>query len=130
MAQKARQITLTKRAARSCWTRKREPDQKRITGRALQARNKLIKIRDRYTCQNRACGKIAADVQVDHIVAVALGGGDEEENLQCLCELCNRLKALLESRQMIMRWPNNFTEQEVKAVLKGDPDAYSKIVRG
>jgi hypothetical protein len=49
--------------------------------------------RDGYTCQ--ACGAKAPKVklEVDHIVAVAQGGGDELENLHALCVACNRGKS-------------------------------------
>ncbi len=51
--------------------------------------------RDRYRCQ--ACGVAAGDgprvrLEVDHIVPVARGGGNEEENLRALCRDCNRGK--------------------------------------
>jgi len=48
--------------------------------------------RDRFTCQY--CGKMAPDVilEVDHIVPVAEGGGDEITNLITSCMDCNRGK--------------------------------------
>jgi hypothetical protein len=45
--------------------------------------------RDSYTCQ--ACGAKAPNVtlQVDHIKAVANGGGDGLDNLRAVCVTCN-----------------------------------------
>lgn len=37
------------------------------------------------------CGA-TEDLEVDHIKPVSLGGGNERENLQCLCFSCNRTK--------------------------------------
>lgn len=49
--------------------------------------------RDRFTCQY--CGKRPPDVtlEVDHIVALAEGGGDEPANLTTACFACNRGKS-------------------------------------
>lgn len=49
--------------------------------------------RDRFTC--RYCGRRPPDVvlEVDHVVAVANGGGDEPENLVTACFDCNRGKS-------------------------------------
>ena len=60
---------------------------------------KILK-RDKYTCQY--CGQSAPNVQleVDHRVALADGGTDEEDNLITSCWACNRGKNGL--RQSIM----------------------------
>lgn len=49
--------------------------------------------RDGFAC--RYCGKTPPDVQleVDHLVPVALGGGNARENLVTSCHDCNRGKA-------------------------------------
>ena len=49
--------------------------------------------RDNYTC--RYCGAKSPDVTltVDHVLAVALGGGDEPNNLVTACADCNSGKA-------------------------------------
>jgi len=70
---------------------------KRITGRALQARNERIKERDGWTCQ--ACGRISDNLEVDHITPVSRGGTDDDSNLQSLCAgkgLCHEQKTLRE----------------------------------
>ena len=52
--------------------------------------------RDKFTCQY--CGKPAPDVvlEVDHIIPVAEGGGDEMTNLVTACFDCNRGKGARE----------------------------------
>ena len=48
---------------------------------------------DNYTC--RACGfydEYGFGLTVDHIVPVKLGGENNYENLQCLCQFCNLTK--------------------------------------
>lgn len=49
--------------------------------------------RDNFTC--RYCGATAPDVklQVDHVLAVTLGGSDDPSNLATSCEDCNGGKA-------------------------------------
>jgi hypothetical protein len=46
--------------------------------------------RDRGTCQN--CGS-TSELQFDHVISVAYGGGSTPENLQLLCGPCNRRKS-------------------------------------
>lgn len=63
----------------------------RRKGMAVDVRWKVLK-RDRYRCS--ACGKSPAtdarvELEVDHIVPVARGGGNEEGNLRTLCGACN-----------------------------------------
>jgi 5-methylcytosine-specific restriction endonuclease McrA len=70
---------------------------KRVTGRALQARNKRIKVRDRFTCQNKQCGLLTTDVQIDHKIALTQGGEDTDDNLQCLCPQCHAIKSKIEA---------------------------------
>jgi 5-methylcytosine-specific restriction protein A len=53
-----------------------------------KVRNRIFK-RDKRKC--RACGW-RNSLSIDHIVAVARGGGDEDENLQTLCLKCNSKK--------------------------------------
>ncbi|CEL23996.1 hypothetical protein MB9_0348 [Methanobacterium formicicum] len=51
-------------------------------------------VRDGYRC--RECGATNRDekLEVDHIISVAQGGTDELDNLQTLCQVCNRAKSL------------------------------------
>lgn len=53
----------------------------------------FIFARNNYTCQY--CGKeetIDTNFNVDHIIPVSKGGGDDLNNLQCACDMCNRAK--------------------------------------
>lgn len=45
-----------------------------------------------YTCAR--CGKKLrrGDVDIDHILPQSCGGGDDLDNLQCMCKSCNRSK--------------------------------------
>ena len=56
--------------------------------------------RDKYTCQY--CGQSAPDakLEVDHIIPLADGGTDDEDNLNTSCWACNRGKSGL--RQSIV----------------------------
>lgn len=52
-----------------------------------------VLMRDNYTCQ--ICGatvKDGAKLEIDHIKPVSKGGTDNENNLQVLCQQCNREK--------------------------------------
>jgi hypothetical protein len=46
--------------------------------------------RDHYTC--RICKATGVQLEVDHVVPLALGGSDALDNLQTLCFSCNRGK--------------------------------------
>jgi hypothetical protein len=47
--------------------------------------------RDNFLCKK--CGEYD-NLTVDHIIAVAMGGRDNPENLQTLCKSCNRTKSV------------------------------------
>jgi 5-methylcytosine-specific restriction enzyme A len=53
---------------------------------------KYVFERDRYQCQS--CGKtqLEAQLTIDHIIPLALGGQNDISNLQTLCWTCNRQK--------------------------------------
>lgn len=50
----------------------------------------LVWIRDGGKC--RHCGAVS-ELQFDHVIPVAMGGGNAPENLQVLCGPCNRSKS-------------------------------------
>lgn len=68
----------------------------RLRGRAGVAR------RARWLSHNPLCvhcrekGRVTEAKQVDHIVALAHGGADDESNLQSLCEACHKEKTAAE----------------------------------
>jgi 5-methylcytosine-specific restriction endonuclease McrA len=53
---------------------------------------KYVFERDRYQCQS--CGKtqLEAQLTIDHIIPLALGGQNDISNLQTLCWTCNQQK--------------------------------------
>lgn len=64
-----------------------------VRGTALRVRNARIKARDGYQCQMCGAVRIPEDLEIDHIVPVCRGGGDEDSNLQSLCKSpCHELK--------------------------------------
>lgn len=56
--------------------------------------------RDKALCQ--PClqeDRVMPAVAVDHILAKAEGGTDEEQNLQAICKRCHKLKTEMESKR-------------------------------
>lgn len=66
-------------------------------GRPWRRKRAAILIRDEYTCQK--CQLVTLDLEVDHIVNVAKGGTDDEDNLQALCVACHKAKTAVEAAQ-------------------------------
>lgn len=70
----------------------------RISGRRLQARNRVIYQRDGGQCRNCATpvhlGSLSSPTraQVDHIQPIRFGGTEHWDNLQLLCLVCNQAK--------------------------------------
>lgn len=48
-------------------------------------------------CQ--ACGSPTDEWEVDHIVALQFGGGNERSNLRAICEACHSSKSARETRE-------------------------------
>lgn len=119
MAKRPPQIRLVKaRPVRRAWERR--PDTPtRLSGRRLQVRNKRIKERDLFTCQNMRCGKLTIHGQVDHKIPISLGGPDDDDgNLQYLCVECNQLKGLAESRGVLLDDPSSFDRAQVLDLIR------------
>lgn len=91
---------------RPAWFRQQRP-QRKLIGEKLQRTKRRIAERDRWTCC--ACGVIVgySTSHLDHIVALAHGGGDDDGNLQTLCIRCSELKTASESRQGRERSPRH-----------------------
>lgn len=70
------------REPRKAWAERRTAD-KRQRGRALQATNRRIMERDGYRCAE--CQRFAVNHAVDHVIPLAEGGSDTDENKQLLC---------------------------------------------
>lgn len=66
-------------------------------GRPWRRLKDKILIRDKHTCQS--CQRVGGELELDHIVNVAVGGTDNESNLQILCAECHRLKTNVESKE-------------------------------
>ena len=49
--------------------------------------------RDRFTCSY--CGQVGGDLECDHILPVARGGGNQDSNLATACRACNRAKGTM-----------------------------------
>lgn len=65
-------------------------------GRPWRRLKQLIHERDMWTCC--ACHQVTTELELDHIINVAIGGTDDDTNLQSLCVPCHKKKTLLESQ--------------------------------
>ena len=65
---------------------------KRIRGRKLQQRRQRVLAKQPLCVMCQAEGKVTAAVHLDHIVALANGGPDTEDNVQPLCSRCHDVK--------------------------------------
>lgn len=74
-------------------------------GRPWQRKRKAIFERDQFLCQIHLKKGDVVVVTLhgslagvcDHIVPVAEGGGDDESNLQTICQACDKVKTSMES---------------------------------
>lgn len=67
--------------------------------------------RQRWICANPYCGADlkVVEKQLDHVVPLARGGSDAVENLQWLCEPCNRRKYSLDAEAWLEREAERIT---------------------
>ena len=80
---------------------KRKPGMKSGRGgRPWRRKRERILRRDKGLCQPcfRA-GRITPALEVDHIVNVAQGGDDSDDNLEAICRPCHQAKTLEEARR-------------------------------
>jgi 5-methylcytosine-specific restriction endonuclease McrA len=71
-----------------------------IAERALTpARRARILARDAHSCRYPGCGQTLG-LEVDHIIALGLGGRDADDNLQTLCEAHHRQKTQADARRI------------------------------
>ncbi|WP_201555800.1 HNH endonuclease [Psychrobacter sp. 72-O-c] len=67
-------------------------------GRPWRRKREQIFTRDKFTCQ--VCGRVGGDLELDHIVNVAKGGTDDDDNLQTICTTCHKPKTHAESQEI------------------------------
>lgn len=67
-------------------------------GRPWRRIRDRVLLRDLYTCQNNKCGKVGGALEVDHILNLAQGGNDDDNNLMTLCKKCHSFKTQAESK--------------------------------
>jgi len=72
---------------------------KRITGRKLQARRRALFSREPMCRVCASKGLLALAVIRDHIIPLAEGGEDTDENTQPLCQACSDGKTAEEARR-------------------------------
>ena len=83
------------KAERGPWVSKNKP--KRLRGRKSQERRKRIAERDGYKCQ--VCGRVTSKGIADHIIPLAFGGKDVEDQMQWICNECHEAKTKRESER-------------------------------
>lgn len=78
------------------WDRK--TNHRKLTGRPWRRLREQILQRDKYLCQPcMRAGRYTEATEVDHIVGIAKGGPDDEDNLQSICFDCHQTKTACES---------------------------------
>ena len=68
----------------------------RIRGYKLVKIRERIGLRDSYTCQK--CGRVTVKGEVDHKTPLHLGGQENDENRQWLCDECHKIKSAEEEK--------------------------------
>lgn len=78
--------------------RARGTRQQRGYGAAWDKQRKRILARDGGLCQPcRRSGTVEQATEVDHVLARAEGGNDQDDNLQAICKRCHQAKTALEA---------------------------------
>ena len=70
---------------------------KRVTGRRLQAMRADLFMRDPLCAECRRQGRVTRATLRDHIIPLAEGGQDTDDNTQGLCDACHEGKTLAEA---------------------------------
>ena len=96
----------------------RQGRKRTVVGNDSIRRSKRIKVRDNFTCQNKQCNVVTHQLQVDHKVPVAYGGEERDDNCQCLCIPCHKVKSALEAQGLLLPNPSDYPTQysEAKAI--------------
>lgn len=121
MPNKPRQIRVMRSTAakRVPWAKPLDAP-KRLSGRQLQARNARVQQAASYTCANDQCAVRTVHGHVDHKTPLALGGTEDDSNLQYLCAPCNQAKGIAESRGIVLTSPSSFSRDVVRRLRRGD----------
>ena len=70
---------------------------KRVTGRKLQAMRAALFSANPLCVECQRLGRVTLATQRDHIIPLAEGGKDDDENVQGLCHDCHDVKSQAES---------------------------------
>ncbi len=81
----------------------------RVVTRDFGLRKRFIR-RARRVCAG--CGAVGVALEVDHAVALALGGADAWFNLQYLCAVCHRRKSAVERKLLERKRKRKIHPQE------------------
>lgn len=76
---------------------------KRVTGRKLQTMRAALFTRSPLCVMCEEKGRTTLATQRDHIVPLAEGGADADDNVQALCAACHELKSKAESARGVRR---------------------------
>lgn len=69
-------------------------------GRPWRRKRARILARDKYCCQTcRRAARLTVATQVDHIVPLAAGGSDEDDNLEGICDPCHAVKGAQDAKR-------------------------------
>lgn len=86
------------------WWLTNGPSHPRIRGRALQRMRAALFVRFPWCvlCLKAGRGQVKATIR-DHIIPLAEGGPDTNENCQAICQRCSDLKTREESERGVRR---------------------------
>src|SRR5262245_26690804 len=87
--------------ARPAWVHRTET--KRIRGDTLQRLRRQLFAKSPLCVMCLAVGRYTIAVIRDHVIPLAEGGLDREDNVQALCRTCSDVKTFQESRQGRLR---------------------------
>lgn len=79
-----------------------------VKRKRIKSRTNQNEVRERGFCEN--CGTTGGGFEVHHKLRRGQGGGDELDNLACLCQDCHRA---FHDGRIKLRFMSFFTEQEV-----------------
>ena len=104
--------------AHSLYLSRLKPDQRRqLTAKLLERQSGVC-----FICEDAIDLALQADdVEIDHIIPIAVGGKDEENNFALAHEMCNRRKSSSDLR--VARVLERFSRIEDKAISEGERGA-------